>query len=957
MKKAYAAILFLVLSLCACGQKAPAQPAETEPPAAAETAAAPGNAKETAARPEAEAGKAENGKTGNAALAEKPDTKEAAASYGQETVPPALEVENNGGNYVRVGSEVYFRKYGPEALDPSAFYGRFTKYWDPEGGESEIMAFDLLTGEAERRFSDTGHGPLWYSGGSFWLQETLHYQNYVYRYSPDGAEAEELCEGQLIGITGDGILAVSDYELTEQGTFGTRYTFYKDGVRLSDHFAEGNYLTAGLDENGLYLIELPIGKSGTDSCVLFQLQTDGTVLELGSIKAENYYLPNALPGGFVSGGSRIGLGLDIYDGSLSEIEGQLFIEAAPGVADSAKEIQAEGHTGGRLLYPAISGDGKIGLTEHLPDELRINSEGGKNDLERWDGEQWLKLKESFLPLPEPGGAKDVICQDMEYVDGIAFITAANACVSPVEALGPREVYKLLGLDYLAVLAENRVKSFACMEMEAECYGNVWFTEDGSQLCWQQLASDDYEEDAEACYLLEIADDAIWDDGREAVLDGAAVLNAVPMAYQQVPPELFAETGTAQSGGCPLPEEAGVPVFLHLNRNGRVSYLSRRFPNALLKVEIGEEEEELKEAKETIEPSRRVTDEDTPWYWAKVTALADGVKVCLERTPDHKNILDEFAEYDGLFVPGSELYSGSLDKGEYLAVKVSLPWHPEMRLSAAKGELYGSYIFGEDNYMHLEREDGTIPEKTIAGYAKEEAHDLGGEALKADLAGTWLYPDAEGGGTAALISFYEDAPEAGGSIRITRGDESQYTLKTELGRLYADTYEEPDLLMLETCDAETEELINMKGAAGDYRIERYRTDGQEILHLIQANNGDGALGALLPAEENRFDYTFVRHTGTAASGPVRRNAEFSAVAVRYDKDRNTIWLTEAEEVDEYPGGGYIYGAVPDAECLEYPLTGMEAFSMLRGLGDPEYPMTVFRVNTDPEGSVTVLLPEY
>ncbi len=936
MKKVLALVLCLGMGLCACGQSLPQQPAETKAPDASETAQVPETEKETRAAAESRAEKAEE--------KEKPAAEPGETiSPEQEAEPAEPEVENNGGNFVRIGQEIYFRKYGPHALDPSASSGNFTEYWNSEGGESEILAFDPATGKAELRFYDTGHGPLWYYGGSLYLQETIYTKNYVYRYGLDGSEAGEICEGDLVGITEDGILAVSQYDTDKIGNFGIRLSFYQEDVQLSESFFTGNYQTAGLDENGLYLLELTDRPEGGRNAALCQLRMDGTFLQLGELPEEAGIF-DAMPGQFLSTGDRIGLEVGIYSGAMHYKEAQLFFAAVPDVVDSLQPVRAPGAAAGRELYLAAEGS-RFKVTEQLPDQLRINSENGTNDLERWNGEKWEVLKRSFIPIPERGAARKTICQCLEYVDGIAFVNMANACVSPAEALGLHDMYMLLGMDYLAVLSENRVRNLASMELSAGGYGNVWFTEDGSRLIWQQLKQNEYETDAPSAYLLEITDDAVWDEGKETVQSGASFLSG----------DLEADADPAF--GFVLPEEPGVPVFFHLDRNGRVDYLSRRFPDALLRIEFVESEKDLEGAQEKINPSMRVNDEDTPWYWTRITALADDVEVLIDRTPDNKGVLEEFAEFEGLFVPGSELYRGTLQKGEYLAARVSLPWHPEIRLSAQKDELYGSYVFGEDNYLHLERLDGTVPDKTLAAYTKESRTDLTGDALLSGLDGTWLCQDAVSGETEALISFYRDVPEIGDSIWVTVDDETQNTLKLKPGRLYADEYEEPDLLMLETCDEETEQAINMSGPAGDYRVERFRTDGQEIVHLIQANNGDGALDALLPEhEENSFHYTLVRYAGAGRTGAVRRSAEFTAKAVRYDQENGAVWLQEAEELDEYPGGGTIYGADPGKKCLKYELSGMEAFAMLRELGDPVYPMTVFRVITDQNGCVEALLPE-
>ena len=65
--------------------------------------------------------------------------------------------------------------------------------------------------------------------------------------------------------------------------------------------------------------------------------------------------------------------------------------------------------------------------------------------------------------------------------------------------------------------------------------------------------------------------------------------------------------------------------------------------------------------------------------------------------------------------GETVFDRVLNRGDYLAVRASLPWHPELRISADKDGAWGAYTFGEDNYQHLETKDSVHPELTLAVY--------------------------------------------------------------------------------------------------------------------------------------------------------------------------------------------------------------------------------------------------
>ncbi len=179
------------------------------------------------------------------------------------------------------------------------------------------------------------------------------------------------------------------------------------------------------------------------------------------------------------------------------------------------------------------------------------------------------------------------------------------------------------------------------------------------------------------------------------------------------------------------------------------------------------------------------------------------------------------------------------------------------------------------------------------------------------------------------------------------------LTGEMGRLYAENWEAPDLLCLNATDTNAAKRIGFGGAVGDYLVELFCTDGMEILHLTQANNGNGAFSYLLPDAEDLYEFTLTRDCGVGGRDARRRGETFSAVAVRYEGAVNRLWLQEAEIVDELPDGTPIRRAKAGAPCLAYPVFGEDVLRRLDACRDPEFPMCTFDVTVDNDGTVRKL----
>lgn len=301
------------------------------------------------------------------------------------------------------------------------------------------------------------------------------------------------------------------------------------------------------------------------------------------------------------------------------------------------------------------------------------------------------------------------------------------------------------------------------------------------------------------------------------------------------------------------------------RNGAWQFVSNLpadapAPVTLLSIEFCASPEDIADPgslTDTIEVEPTSYSEPYEWGWAVITAQEDNVRYIIER------VSSPFDYSDGeAIIPGDAIASGVLDRGESVALYVNRPWHPEVRVTASSGNYWGSYIFGEDNGLYLNDSAG----RYVTG------HDLAGEgrgcepADQAELArfltdGAWIYRDPDTLEVLAAVDFSNFW-----QMEITTVD-AAYPIYLSYSHLYADEDMAPDLMLLERAYYHETDWSALPSwytsdAFGDYIVSALQLDGEQLLYLSQANNGEGALGYLFPeAGENEHEFMLIRYQGT------------------------------------------------------------------------------------------------
>ena len=846
------------------------------------------------------------------------------------------DIENNGGHFVRVGGRVYFRKYGSEAVEKTALFGSFFDAWSATGQESEIVYYDLTTRDVETAFTDTGTGGIYCADGGFYLQERINGEDYVMWYAPDGSETRIVRQGTLLGVTDSGLLAVEDSDVNESSFY-----LYRNGESAGYFISAYPMTFVGLSEDGLFLLRVEHQNEDDFGSpvlrTLWQLPVDseGQLIQLGTL-SETEAAYSAEPEQFLVTEKNVGIVIGYYAGTGHFLNDYAAVTAVPGQEDSLTELDAAVSETSEEFDPvklAVDDAGDIVVKPYLTGELRIgwdDDEGYTGDLELYNGSEWVTLKENLCPARPDGTGYATFAQHMEYVDGAAYVSISRAHASPLDSIGWRDAYKLLSTEYLVVPAsEGQERELARVDCDCTLQGNVWFIEDSdlSALLWQQNTFEEtaWNSEAESAMLIPIAPDAVWNNKEEIV---SADVVVVP--------------GEADYYGYPVPEEEGVFLCLDLNREGQVTYLTPTSPDALLSIDIGVDEAELSGALEMANLSPRPSDEDTPWYWARLTALQDGVTVRVERTPDDPEPFHE----DGAFLPGSSVIDRTLNRGEFVGVRVSLPWHPELRVCALRDGTYGAYVFGEDNYLYEEPVGGRYAQKILAGYPLADI---------APPAGHWFWRDANGAYVNALRFDADD------KTLFLETEEDVYRFTWDLDWIFMNSWETADMVSITADVPETIMALNgMSGEVGSYHMERFCLDGETVLHLTQFNNGDSALDMLL-SDGGAWTTELVLHSyeGAAETAAPPRNVTLTMEAVKADTERDVIWLQTAERTyeegdeDAALDSPMMYRADPYASCVGCPVTSPTLFDAFKDCADPAYPMRICRATFDRDGVVTAL----
>ena len=403
----FALLLIAALALTACAQQVQQEPVQFEPPKAPSQTEPAQPAALTAP-----------------AAAERP------------------EVESNGGEFVRVDDQVWFRRYDDGAIDETQLWGDFLKVWPSHPVTSTLCYYDELRGAVVDAMTDDGFGALWFGVDGFYLSRPMGGADAeAYFKTLDGTETV-LGEGRVAGVSDNGRFAAvqnGDIIRVFEGTEGVltlaAEADFVDFCAVSD---DGTlvYYTYDYDAN-----------EGKLDC----LDADGHEKLLGflpdlpeDIAAYSWEFEQCL-----LDGDDVWCTFGVYEGTGHFLAEPLVVHAKLNTQDSLDVVEDEQDA----EYPYVPklarlDNGELVCAEHAPGELEITYE----DKDLWwyeTAENGILLVPSFLPVDEYSDFT-YIAQSAETMGGAAYIIVAEAYRDEDADIGWRTAYAPGALRYLRV---------------------------------------------------------------------------------------------------------------------------------------------------------------------------------------------------------------------------------------------------------------------------------------------------------------------------------------------------------------------------------------------------------------------------------------------------------------------------------------------------------------------------
>ena len=300
------------------------------------------------------------------------------------------------------------------------------------------------------------------------------------------------------------------------------------------------------------------------------------------------------------------------------------------------------------------------------------------------------------------------------------------------------------------------------------------------------------------------------------------------------------------------------------------YLSRtdalvNWPREWIEIPELPKEEEFEE--EPASSKKKTKDEPVP-YVAVITAEQDNCVISVDRVYTGDEICMELAKKHS-YVPGENLATVTLQKGEKIGINVTLEDVPKLRIKVTSGAYYGDYAFGSENWLKRKTKEGVplptyVMGRDLAGERRGPEYHSEAELLRL-LEGTWLFYDSTMGEYTAALEFTTK-----GNVTLKTVVETYKMEISGYDRLYVDTRSDPpDVIKLKSTDEETLELFTryypkLVRKVGDYRVRAVQKDGELMLMLSFENTGKDGLSALIPgADPLAEEIVLYRFTGTVA----------------------------------------------------------------------------------------------
>ncbi len=360
--------------------------------------------------------------------------------------------ENNGGYFVRVKDDVYFRAQSIKGLEPYAIWGEFMEnnIVSPLSQldlQSDLMKMNLDTMEVTTFAVDNGYGPIYSDGTYLYLTQNEGETSSVKYMGLDGVEEGKFADGKVEGVDAQsGLIAVSSYVAEP---YSQSVSLYKGKTLAGTASAAEGMEYAGITSEGAFYVVNDYEKCSSQC---YQITPDGKdPVKLGETEAFEYGFPSFEQ--FLATKDGVYFVISCRDGSAAMVNDVAVYKALPGQENSltAVELPAE-YKEDEPRVPIIYADesGKVGFYDIEPNTPMVGSyEEGGDLLFAYDDNEWTMIKESIIDELKVGDDYYVE-QTGEMVDGKFFFIVAAAHRTPDEDIGWRETYGCDSLQYICM---------------------------------------------------------------------------------------------------------------------------------------------------------------------------------------------------------------------------------------------------------------------------------------------------------------------------------------------------------------------------------------------------------------------------------------------------------------------------------------------------------------------------
>lgn len=413
------------------------------------------------------------------AKSEKNDTKKRGENKDNSKIQNE-NIINNGAYFVKIGSDIYFRKYGEYALEKNALFGEFLEY-PTFTGISWICRL-REDGKVEELFKDSGYGKLYYSNQRFYLSEmTDDGTSKSYSVNMEGEDRKELGAGAILGISENGqYLAKGDWDsavvidlssketpyiwASEEGSPVVFLGFVNDGFLIEgDNYSGDGYNVTSRqifgrsfdkpDEN-IIVGDLSENKESYSSPEFKRLTKDG----------KDFYLTF----GYYGGTGHFLENVEIYKARLEENSLELISQDTGIQEETAPNIPLIFANNGKIDILAGGSDGELDIDE-----------GSVYKIDR-KGRQPL-ISDLFKVDPNSQTGQSI--GKAELVDGDLLLMVFTQIYTPYQDVGWRMSYSRLNTEYIVVRkGSNKPKVFEqWSDSEFKQNAEVWKTGENTLL--------------------------------------------------------------------------------------------------------------------------------------------------------------------------------------------------------------------------------------------------------------------------------------------------------------------------------------------------------------------------------------------------------------------------------------------------------------------------------------------